>query len=87
MNREPSIVSQIAAKLNELQGVLPCAICHQTPTLYTGVFIPNESSNKRIGSPKRKTRCVFYGLCEKCFQLPDKLKRIEQGLFYKFTVH
>jgi hypothetical protein len=57
-----------------------CVLCNQ-PADVVGVFEPSESGRKRLNLPAGRQRFVLYGLCNPCFEIPDKTYRIEEIIF------
>lgn len=65
-------------------GLTRCALC-QGAIEHIGFFFPDRKAAKRLGEPKHKTRAMIaYGVCERCFALPDRDTRIETSMFAAF---
>jgi len=61
-----------------------CFLCGDKEVITIGCLVPNKNWTIVIRSmgklPKRKTRTLWYGLCEKCFKIPNKEELIEEKI-------
>ena len=55
----------------------PCLLCGEKPNS-VALFYPTEEFAKKIGQPKNKLRIVAYSLCEKCRNIKDSIKKVEE---------
>ena len=58
-------------------GLTCCFLCGGHPS-FMGAFEPNPEFGRRIGGG-----IIFYALCEVCFRLPDRDKRVEINILAK----
>ena len=70
-----------AARANPTSfGISKCRLC-STGFTRVGVFVPTDIDlARRLGQPSGKTRIVLYGLCDRCYALPDRNERIEAAI-------
>ena len=61
------------------EGDWTCVLCGML-TRQRGLLIPKDPSEFGMVSPKNKTRCIVYALCEHCSGRPDALVRVEEIL-------
>jgi hypothetical protein len=55
-----------------------CLLCGG-PAGVARVFCPDDQAS--VKSPPGKSRAVCYGLCDDCFNLPDRESRAEEKIF------
>ncbi|MBA7564363.1 hypothetical protein ES695_00535 [Candidatus Atribacteria bacterium 1244-E10-H5-B2] len=65
-------------------NISECFLCGDKEIITIGCFIPHDPENRvdwLMGKlPKGKMRTAWYGLCKKCFNLPNKEKLIEEKI-------
>jgi hypothetical protein len=54
----------------------PCLLCGK-PSTYGGIFVPIGSMNQKLGALPGKGKVILYGLCEGCYDLPDRTERVD----------
>lgn len=58
-----------------------CYLCGKEEIITIGCFVPHKPKNWLLGiPPPGKTRTFWYGLCEKCFNLPNKEELVEKKM-------
>jgi hypothetical protein len=70
-------------------GIDSCLLCRRDGK-YTCVFPTVESFAKRIGTPKGKTRVIYYSLCDRCLTPENEeetFTRVEEELLKRMQVH
>jgi hypothetical protein len=59
----------------------PCALCGDHDVAATAVFVPtDEMFNRELGARLGSTRHVFYALCARCLERPDRNDAVEAGM-------
>lgn len=64
-------------------GLRWCVLCHGAGT-GIGFFFPYDRVARRLRIPKGGI--IAYGLCARCGQLPDRIRRVEAFLFARLSV-
>ena len=58
-----------------------CYLCGVEEIKFLGCFVPDYPTKWTPGKPASgKTRTFWYGLCEKCFKLPNKAELVEKKM-------
>ena len=57
-----------------------CFLCQIADAVIQGIFHPNKECAEQMGVPSNKLRIIGYGLCERCFALPDRQQRVEKKI-------
>lgn len=58
-----------------------CCICGRTATT-PALFVPDEP--EQFGAPAGKRRFIVYGVCGRCYELPDRAERVEREIAARF---
>lgn len=67
-----------------MDGLDSCYLCGSKNVVVTGCYVAKKndrSADFLMGKVKAgSTRTYWYGLCQKCFNLPNKLKLVEEQI-------